>query len=270
MRNQRGITLVEIMVALLLVSIAAAFTFGIQIRASGAFRDQATVAELQQTMRAVSDLLVKELRYAGYRALEVWTSGSPMPPVAGNGFYAIQVENGAGGYGSDVLRIQYGSEEKLARILPASGPYATAFATVDTVGGFQPNDIAIASDRLATSPLTLNRGCVVQITGTVTGPPAVLQYAPVLPWNTVGNPQCALLNVDWNFGYVSFSRAMLRTYRVKPGDQRGLLEMSPSATVVANDWIPLAVGIVDLQVAIRLFQPGDATDSDGDGDPLRD
>ena len=59
MRNQRGITLVEIMVALLLVSIAAAFTFGIQIRASGAFRDQATVAELQQTMRAVSDLLVK-------------------------------------------------------------------------------------------------------------------------------------------------------------------------------------------------------------------
>ena len=63
-------------------------------------------------MRAVSDLLVKELRYAGYRALVAWVNGGPP-----QGFYAVEVQNGAGGYGSDILRIQYGSEDKLARIL---------------------------------------------------------------------------------------------------------------------------------------------------------
>ena len=137
------------------------------------------------------------------------------------------------------------------------------------MGGFQVNDIALATARFPISA-NLNKGCVVQITGTVTGPPAMLQYAAVPPWNTLGNAQCVDLSADWTQGYVSFSRAMLRTYRVRPGDQRGVLEMSPSATLVANDWVPLAVGIVDLQVAIRVYQPADATDSDGDGDAQRD
>jgi len=261
-RSQRGITLVEIMVAVLLVSIAAAFTFGIQIRASGAFRDQATVAELQQTLRAVSDLLVKDLRFAGYRAVLVHTVNGGTPD-----YYAIEVQNGAGGYGSDILRIQYGEESKMARI--TVGAFGDPQATVDVVGGFVVGDVALATARAPTST-AFNHGCLVQVTGTIPGPPAMIQYAATPPWNAGGNPQCAELTADWSGGYASFTRAVLRSYRVRPGDQRGVLEMSPSGGLVANDWVPLAVGIVDLQVAIRVNQPGDTADDDNDGAPTRD
>jgi prepilin-type N-terminal cleavage/methylation domain-containing protein len=262
--RQSGMTMVEIMVAVLLVGIAAAFTFGIQVRTSGAFRDQATVAELQQTLRAVSDLVVRDLRLTGYRALMLRTAnGAPLTDI-----YAVTVQNAAGGYGSDILRVQYANDAKLAHI-PNGAVSTTDSSPVDDLGGFAAGDLAIASNQ--TLGLLQQHGCVLRITDAVVGPPASLQYlGSVGPWNNGGNTQCAHMNAVWNDGNTTFSNAVLRSYRIRPGDQRGVLEMSPSGAATANDWTPLAVGIVDLQVAIRLLQPSDVTDEDGDLDPTRD
>ncbi|HKA86305.1 MAG TPA: hypothetical protein VKE22_01525, partial [Haliangiales bacterium] len=261
--GESGITMVEIMVAVLLVSIAAAFTFGIQVRTSGAFRDQATVAELQQTLRAVSDLMVRDLRLTGYRALMLRTAnGNPATDI-----YAVEVQNNAGGYGSDVLRLQYGDDTKLAHV-PNLAVATRDQSPVDATGGFQPGDLAIASSR---NPTKLNLGCILMITAANPVPPASLSHAgAATPWNAPNNPQCDdIFPTAWNDGYLTFSRAVLRSYRIRPGDQRGVLEMSPSGGAIANDWTPLAVGIVDMQVAIRVEQPNDTTDEDGDGDPTK-
>ncbi len=262
--RQSGITMVEIMVAVLLVSIAAAFTFGIQVRTSGAFRDQATVAELQQTLRAVSDMMVRDLRLTGYRALMLRTAnGSPTTDI-----YAVEVQNNAGGYGSDILRLQYGDDSKLAHV-PQNAAMTRDQTEVDALGGFAQGDLAIASTR--TVGAKQQHGCILLITGTNAGPPATLGHAGTqTPWNANLNPQCDDIWPLWNDSYLTFSKAVLRSYRIRPGDVRGVLEMSPSGGAVANDWTPLAVGIVDMQVAIRVDQPGDATDEDGDGDPTKD
>jgi type II secretory pathway pseudopilin PulG len=258
--------MIEIMVAVLLVSIAAAFTFGIQVRTSGAFRDQATVAELQQTLRAVSDLVVRDLRLAGYRALIV-RSGIGDPA---HDWYAVEVQNNAGGYGSDVLRVQYGDDTALAHIPQGATPVSKDSSPVDSLGGITQGMVTIASTRRSSDPT--GHGCLLMVTGTSAGPPAVIQHTGgVGPWNITNNTQCDEINPTlWNEGTVTFSKAVVRSYRIRPGDQRGVLEMSPSGGLIANDWQPLAVGIVDLQVAIQVQQPSDVVDDDLDGDPTKD
>src|SRR5207302_294454 len=66
-----------------------------------------------------------------------------------------------------------------------------------------------------------------------------------------------------------FAHWVSHAYRIRPNDIRGVLEMSPSGGV-ANDWQPLAMGFVDLQVAMRMKKTITTVDHDGDGDMARD
>jgi hypothetical protein len=74
----------------------------------------------------------------------------------------------------------------------------------------------------------------------------------------------------WDDGYTTFTKIALRAYRIKPGDARGILQMS-NTNLLGDNWIDLAVGIVDMQLALRVYEPDDLiNDRDGDGDPQRD
>ena len=57
---------------------------------------------------------------------------------------------------------------------------------------------------------------------------------------------------------------MLVAYRVKSGDARGVLQMSPTGGMSADDWVDMAIGVTDLQFAVRVYEADSSTDPDGD------
>jgi Tfp pilus assembly protein PilW len=262
-RREQGLSMVEVMVATGLLGLVAALAFGMQSRVTQTFRDQSNIAEAQQILRAAHDLLVRELRQAGYlsRTVRTAVAGSPttdLPPVS--------VQNDAGADGSDILRVLYADPTVLSRVRTGT-PFAAGSTAVDDVAGWAVGDVALAS---RTGDPEIGRACVLQITSIDTAGLSLGHDPTAAPWNTTGNPQCAAITTVWDDGYTVTSKLVARAYRIKPGDPRGVLQRSPSGGLVANDWEDAAVGVVDLQVALRVYQPGDATDVDGDGDAQRD
>jgi type II secretory pathway pseudopilin PulG len=281
-REQSGLTIVEILVSVLLVAIAVAFTFGMQVRTSNGFRDQSSVAEVQQTLRSATDLIVKDLRQAGLLATGVYNGAyngglTSMSPVL--------VTDNAAGDGTDVITLTYADESTVVHIQTGGPNFNSAETLVDTWGDFHDGDVLMAvrtrpCNQPSGTPIPVGGGCVLQITGLTPGGPKI-QHHPGGTYNLTGNSQCTNPGTDmsyaggangnscWNDGYTVFVRAVNRSYRIKPGDPRGVLQMSPSGGAIANDWVDLALGIVDLQVAVRIYEPAGTIDRDGDGDARR-
>jgi prepilin-type N-terminal cleavage/methylation domain-containing protein len=286
--RQKGLTLVEVMVSLVVVGIAAGLIFGVQTRMTGALRDQQNIAEAQQTLRSSAAILVKDSRQAGYMAANTHTAlkGSPTADTP-----AVAVLNGANG-APDQLNIQYAIDNVLAHVCdsngircPKAGPDFNASETeVDDNSGFQNGDVVYA---VYIGPCTDNNGdgiCDINLFGTgcilaITNAPQSnaagnnqkIQHNPGAgaPWNEPTNKQCDVLNSVWNSGYTVFTHVRLRGYRIKPDDPRGVLQMSPTQGE-QNDWQDVALGVIDMQFAMRVYHPNQLTDLDGDGDNQRD
>jgi type II secretory pathway pseudopilin PulG len=276
--REAGLTMVEIMVSLLLVAIAAAFIFSIQVRTSQALRDQTSVSEVQQTLRAASDVIVRDLRQAGFLAtvIKIANEQNTASPFVIQG---IVVTNSSSG--PDTLQIQYADTEVSAKIKKKEhGDGVPSFHSseteVDSNVGFSANDIVLAVYTRPGSDLYA-WGCMLEVTKTQ-GTDRIQHHPGTSIWNVPANEQCEDFKDVWeDYPYMIFVRAAIRLYRIKPSDPRGILQVSPSAGRHADDWVDIAVGIVDLQVALRVYQElgvddnGDGNrDDDGDGDPERD
>ena len=272
--------MVEVMISVLLVGIAAAFVFSIQVRATAGFRDQATVSETQQTLRSAMDLIEHDVREAGFHAMQMQnaTTGASYQPAV---VVLNNVSGTVGAAGTDVITVQYADiSSKYARVLATDpGPCPTTTTSVDVTGGFVVGDVVFATHLNPSSTASMyGWGCVFQITSiNNSGAVVTFTHAAAAPYNLTGSSQCSGICSVWTdpepdlvHSYTQLAAGVMRSYRIKPSDIRGVLQMSPSGMMVANDWQDMAVGIVDLQAAIRIYQPGDSTDSDGDGDPQRD
>jgi prepilin-type N-terminal cleavage/methylation domain-containing protein len=267
--RQAGLTLVEIMVSVVLVGIACAFALGAQVRMSGVLHDQTITAQTQQTLRVATDSITRDLQMAGFLASSVFRAGDA------TALSPLSVVNG--GTGPDQITILYADSSTLAVIPQAgndSGTYKTSTGTlVASSAGFAAHTLVlathIASNGPANAPSVLGIGCLLEISG-VDATHIVTDPVVGGVWTVSGNSQCDTLAAVWNDGYTAFAKPVFRSYRIKPNDSRGVLQMSPSGTVVANDWQDVALGIIDLQIALRVYQKGDATDEDGDGNPEYD
>lgn len=259
--SQAGLTMVEIMISLLLVSVAAAFVFSIQMRTSTALRDQQAIAEMQQTLRSASDQIVRDLRGAGYLARKVRIakeggSGTCTPDDANlfelNG---VTVDNNSGA--PDIVRM-ISADSSVQAAVASTGEAATV---VDAVDGFAEGDNILLVSRDPGPPSTVGIGCVLHITH-IDAATKTLEHTAGTSINLANNCQCVEV-----FGkqMLLVTKINLRAYRVSPSDARGVLQMSPTGGIV-NDWVDMAVGIVDLQLALRVLEnPGDGVDQDGDG-----
>ena len=263
---EAGITLVELMVAVTLSSLAVAMIFAVYSRSSSAYHTQSGIAELQQTLRAASSQLVKDVRNSGYLAQEVATSLGELK--------AVTVHNNDGSEGADWFVLTWADTGTSAQVKPVNPPFNAAVSTIvacnpDPFCGFADGDVVMA---IRTNPAAADFGeaCVLAITALVPGGPK-LQHNPGqgAPWNQPGNTQCDDLQAGWADGFTLFVSYSAVAYRIHPTDPRGMLEMSPSGGLIANDWRPLALGIVDLQLALRVWN-GAGTNLDGDGDVNRD
>jgi prepilin-type N-terminal cleavage/methylation domain-containing protein len=265
-RAQAGLTLIELMVTIVVAGIAVGVVLAIQSSLAVAYRAQSRLAEAQQNLRAALDLIVRDVRQAGYGCgtLQQDVGAGPVR------VHAITVDNDEdGNEGADSITIHYGDAS--APIVVDAGPgnpFGANSTLVDTIAGLNVGDVVFASYR--------GTACLFKITDLSAGADPAIEHVAGgsgAPYNQPGNANCSDIAVsDWDSGQTMIYRRISRTYRLRPGDRRGVLEMSPSGGA-ADDWEELAHGMVDLQVTIRVHDPSAtaaALDEDGDGDPQRE
>ncbi len=163
-RRQRGVTLIELMIALLVGSILIGFVLSIFTRLSNAYRTQNAVSEVQQGLRGAKELLVNDFRAAGYKmpngfaiSDSLFFSGAfeladqfgtpppnlgtalrhPNPATPANYVPPIVVHNNVNGDGSDIVHIFYANATASATVVEDSPSYSELLAFGADAAKFQ-------------------------------------------------------------------------------------------------------------------------------------
>jgi prepilin-type N-terminal cleavage/methylation domain-containing protein len=280
--SERGFTLVELMVGMLLTGVVMTFVFIVSGKMSTAYFGQTQVAEVQQTLRTARAALAADVRQAGFfisngfRTAAFGDTDEVVRP--------LQIVNDADGSGPDLVRIYYADASAGSRV--QSIDPARAFADVDSTASFAAGDVIVMVNAAITpagedgdTGSVAYEACVVKVTSIDAGAPGRLHFAGVGgagdPYNAAGNAQCtavedATANEDPMPDTVAY-RFVGRSYRIDPDRKElGVLQGSPSGEMVEDDWTDLALGVTTIQTASRFFEDDDAVDLDGDGDPEQD
>lgn len=281
-RGERGLTLIELMIALLVASLLVGMVFSIYTRMSVAYRAQSSVSELQQSLHAAKTQVAKHVRAAGYVIPDGFALsgvGTPQQPVV----VVNDILTGDADFNADELRVFYADADATAEIIALTTVGDQTSVNVDDESTFAIGDLVVISN-----PKELTGGgpgvaaiagydaCVVRITNIAVGAPDVITFdASAADFNTATNTHCngALAIGAPRPANPMMYRLVGRAYRIDPDPSRrslGVLQVSPSGTLIANDWEDLGIGFTDLQLAARYFENGDSIDADGDGDATRD
>ena len=292
-RRQRGLTLMELMISLLISSLLIGLVFAIYTRMSVAYRGQSGVSELQQTLQSAKSRMVKQIREAGHLIpngffvstpltfqLDGLAPGAPIP--------ALRVFDDADGpsgdsFAADKIRVFYADTSAMSRITAVVGVVPTVTFTVDDADDFQNNDIAVvvAAPTFTTidggaAEVAEYKACLIRITAVTPGAPGTLDMIG----DGYINDGTLPADCDVNAGILNVGSMIYRlegrSYRIDPTDPLGtrrqiaVLQESPTGEIENNDWQDLAVGFTDLQVARRYRIEPAGADADGDGDALYD
>jgi prepilin-type N-terminal cleavage/methylation domain-containing protein len=306
-RGERGLTLVELMVAVLVASVLIGFVFDIQGRMSNAFRSQTSIGSLQQGIRAAVELIARDARLAGFMApngIRVSSDfGGALPELTpglvqndgSNNFSvpAMHIANNPDARGPtemqpDRIHMFYAdpNPEVQAVVTSIVGP---TDVMVDNGSTFQAGDLVLFSRRDPTPrphplgpdlPLLTNYfACLVKVTG-VSGNQLTFD-ASGAPFNTAGNEHCfnAAGAVEPAIFAGSTEKtqvfpAVARAYRIDTSSDLSLrvaaLQRSETGGL-DGPWQEIGIGIVDLQISQRYVEEvADADNLDNDGDPRAD
>ena len=275
LRGQRGFTLVEVMIGMLLSAIIVVFVFAASGKMATAYQTQNQITDVQDTLRSVTSLISGDLRQAGFLTSDGFRTaawGSPTTVVP-----ALSVDNNSDGTGPDSISIFYADASASGRVVSMDGANRQ-YADVSNPDGFAAGDMAVLVngqvEKDATSGAVIGvayTSCVVQITAIDSGDPARFHFTDNGGLNTADNAQCAEVATILSGGGSSSTaiyRFVGRSYRLDPSRRDdGVLQGSLTGGLVANDWTDLAVGVSNLQFATRYDEPaGAGVDPDGDGD----
>jgi len=133
-RCQRGLSLIELMVALVMTGVLLVGTITVFSASSSAARSQNMVAGLNDSGRFAIDTLARDLRMAGYRNSD-WLLGA-LPDV-------VIAVDGLAANGGDTLTIRYESARDCTFAATVAGVAVNAYAVVDDT--FQCNGQTIAA-----------------------------------------------------------------------------------------------------------------------------
>jgi prepilin-type N-terminal cleavage/methylation domain-containing protein len=257
-----GFTLIELMVGLVVASMAVGFIFRIYAASAVAYRTQSQIAETMQSLRTAKQVMTKRLRNAGYLATAgaqtLATSGTTSTGTAGiYAFTPLQVVNSS--TGPDAIYLSYADTSCEAHVSTCTHgcPFNSSETRVDSTDCFADGDIVVA---VRTGGSNQGEACVLQITN-VQSSAGKLQHHPSDPYNDNKNQQCdnVAYTTDpttgtktevFSDGNTYFMRFKSEAYRIKPSDARGVLQHSDSGGVI-NDWQDIAFGFVDMQFAIQ-------------------
>lgn len=272
-RGQAGFTLIELMVALAISSIMVLMVLGMFSRMSSAYRSQQQVTQLQVTLAAAQNMIEQDVKRAGFQLADGFRIADSADLLA-----PVQIVNESNG--PDQLYLFSADASKQARVQAASALSQDDRVTVDDSTGFAVGELAVLvnSDTVvitgvqqasagATADTTIPRfvACVVLITRV---DPTEIRFETNAPWGTNNNlngGHCDAVrqahNAETNRDTMMYGFSA-RGYRVDPGRPTlGVLQVSPSGGLVADDWQDLGLGFTDLQLAARVFEAQDLTDT---------
>ena len=264
-RGERGFTLIELMIALAISSILVMMVLSVFSRMSSAYRRQQQVAELQGILSAAQNLLAQDARQAGFQLADGFRLANVANPVR-----PVRIVNSS--TAPDEVYFFSADAAVQSRVITIVG---NTSITVDS-HQFVDGELAVIVNTATTTVTVAGVGRVIpQFTACVvrvglTGSPGTINLSQTPPWGETGNLHCN----DVNTAHVSGTapgqtmiyRFRARGYRIDPTRPAlGVLQLSASGGLVANDWQDLGIGFADLQVAAEMFLASAGTDVDGDG-----
>ena len=276
--GQRGVTLVELMITMVIALLMMGLVFTLYVRMSTAYRAEVVKTELQQVARSCPGRMANDVRLAGYTLSRFRIATGAFGAAVTDDLPPVMIENDADGWGPDLVRVYYADPTAQANVTDMAPDRASV--TVDDNGQFEVGDlVALVAPNLvvpgdgAASFMDF-QACVVRLTDAPDDTLEFIADAAGLPYNNAGNTHCGAIAEA--VGASRPVQALLfhgRAYRIDPDPGRralGVYQMSPSGELEADDWVDMGLGFTDLQVASRYFEASDGVDVDEDGDPEHD
>ncbi len=266
-RRQRGFTLIELMIAMLISTLLVSMILAIFMRTSLAYRSQQQVASVQQVLTSARAMFEFDAKMAGLQM-------SQGVKVASDSLKHSPVEITNSSSAPDEIAFFYGDPSVQALVTNGVTPTTVA---VDSSAGFAANDLVLLSTADVTttsnpiSPTTdaklaIFDACVLKIASLTS---TSITFVTTAPWGNSTNSHCSATTANKTMVYKFVAHA----YRIDQTTARkpdGVLQMSATGDLAPslNDWQDYAFGFTDIQVATRFFDQNgvDTTDPDTDGD----
>ncbi len=273
--RQRGFTLVEMMVSLLVSMLFSLFVLSIFTRMSFAFHTHSDTAGLQQQLTAARTLIETDAKQAGLAMAQGFKiardgAGTTMRSP-------IRVINSS--TGPDEIAFFYADPSAQAAVTVNIVPPITALnkvtsITVDSASGFAVNDIVVLSTpttfvnpiNASDAQLVQFDACVLQISA-ISG--TTVTFSTSGSWGSANNDHCsggAVANSTMMYKFVS------RAWRIDPSRASlGALQLATTGDLLASTtWSDMGYDFTDLQAATYFYDhdydPTDSADPDTDGD----
>jgi prepilin-type N-terminal cleavage/methylation domain-containing protein len=273
-RGQRGFTLIELMLALLVSSLLVGMILAIFSRMSLAYRGQQQIAGVQQVLASARAAIELDAKQAGLGMPQGFKTA-----ITGGGTLQSPVQITNNNAGPDQIALFYADTSTQA--LVSTVPNTTTIITVDPPAGFAPPMLVVlttastAANPLST-PITplpdiaTYDACVLKIAN-VDLANRRITFDAAAPWGTPAEDHCTMPTPNRTMMYAFVAHA----YRIDPTVARlprGVLQQSQTGGLLSDlpdnpeVWNDLAYGFSDIQTAVRLYDPDVATDLDHDGD----
>lgn len=272
--GQRGFTLIELMVALVVSSLLVGMILAIFVRISIAYRGQQQVAEVQSKLAAARAKIELDAKHAGLAIPDGFYMKGGGPRRA-----PLRVVNNSNA--PDEIAFAFADLSVQAALRSAGTCDNTQCAGLDDTTGFAQGDVIVRSTPRpyvenryypAAAPIAEFHACVFQVQSVG---PTQLVFEQTGPWGESGNGFCTAVTPYPNptIGKTMFYKLAVRHWRIDPARPAdGVLQLSQGGSLIGvNDWQDMGYGFTDIQVATRFYEPQvSAVDTpDPDLDPKR-
>ncbi|HET9625733.1 MAG TPA: prepilin-type N-terminal cleavage/methylation domain-containing protein [Kofleriaceae bacterium] len=283
-RSERGFTLIELMIALIVSSLLVGMILAIFSRMSISYRGQQQIAGVQQVLAAARATIELDAKQAGLELAGGFRSPTDGGLVRHN---PVAVTDSA--TGPDQVAFFYADTTAQAVVTDATGWPASAALTVDNAAAFSVASTpfvvivnintstangALPGNGSSDAVITTFNACMLQL-ASVTA--TQLRFTTAAPWGSANESHCtsgtAMPAVNVAANQTMVFNFVARAYRIDTTSparmQLGVLQQSPSGALLGagtNDWLELAYGFTDIQIATRMYESGSLLDPDLDGD----
>ena len=265
MTRQRGFTLIELMVSLLVSSLLVILLLGILGRMSFAFREKQQLTSVQQTLAGARRAIEYDAKQVGYQLAQGFTIAADGAGTGAVKHSPLRIRNSS--TGPDEIAFFYADGSR-GSLVTTTGTATTI--TVDDAAAFAVGDLVVLStvdtntmfnpiSPVLEAKIALYSACVVQISD-IAGD--TVTFAQGGDWGRANNNHCAATtaNVTMMFGFVAHA---WRIDPARPAD--AVLQLDETGRLLTTtSFQDYAVGVSDLQVA-TYFYDGDGVDTDDPG-----
>ena len=261
--NQRGFTLIELMVALVVSSLLVGLVLAIFLRMSIGYRSQQQVSDVQQVLsagRAQIEIHAKQVGLGMSTGVKILPGGvvSKVSPLR------IINNNNA----PDEIAFIYADTANQARIIAVGG----ANIQVDDNSAFAVDDLVAVVDLVtvanpidATAPkIAQYTACILKILAKIAGNGVTVSQ--VAPFGNATQSHCPALPNRM------MHKVIARAFRIDTSrPTEGPLQMSMTGDLFGlNDFQDIGYGFTDLQVATQFYDSDGVDSADPDTDVNRD